>query len=243
MALQTNQTPGASGPAVGWRPGMGAPNGRWGDGRWIEYRDDEQREVELGDRRAAYEREAERRALLEREHRRHEAQMEEERRAQERAERGEERVERHPGRAPRQGIDHGVRRESTSTLLRDFVAEGQYLLSQELRLARAEMKREAQKAGAAATSVGIGGFLLMLGALALATCLVALLALAMPLWLSALVVGVFFGLVGALVAMGGVSKLKALNPKPNEAAATLKEDREWASGMMRDVKSRRRAHA
>ena len=71
----------------------------------------------------------------------------------------------------------------------------------------------------------------------------AALAAAIPLWLSALLVGVVFILAGALVAMGGLAKLKALNPKPEETAETLKEDREWASGLKRDVRSRRRAHA
>ena len=232
MAMETMGPERAPGQAAPWHPGMGE-----GDGRWIEYPDSGQRDAELDERRAAYEREAERRALLERERRRHEEIEREE--AQER-----ERIEREQAeREPRRWVEHSVRREPTSTLLRDFVTEAQNLITQEIRLAKAEIRHEARLAGKGATGVVIGAGLALLGALALTACLIAALGTLMPVWVAALVVGGLFLLVGAMIAMGGISKLKTVDPRPRETTATLKEDREWASGTMRDVRSRRRAHA
>jgi hypothetical protein len=64
----------------------------------------------------------------------------------------------------------------------------------------------------------------------------------MPVWASALIVGGLVCLLGGIIALGGVARLKALHPVPEETAQTLKEDREWLSGTMRDVRSKRRVH-
>jgi uncharacterized membrane protein YqjE len=135
-----------------------------------------------------------------------------------------------------------VREESTGELVRDLVTEAQNLAREELRLAKAELRDEAKAAGKASAAVGAGGAIAYAGLLGLMCCAIALLALVMPLWASALIVGALVLLLGGVIAMGGMAKMKRLSPMPEETTQTLKEDREWLSGTMRDVRSKRRVH-
>jgi len=50
----------------------------------------------------------------------------------------------------------------------------------------------------------------------------------LPLWLSALIVGLVVAVVGYGVLQSGVSALKRANLTPQETIETLKEDAEWA---------------
>lgn len=135
----------------------------------------------------------------------------------------------------------GLRDESTGQLFRDFFEQGQLMVRQEVRLAKEELRAEAKSAGQGAGMIGAGGAILYAGVLVLLACAVALLALAMPIWVAALIVGALAVGVGALLLMGGRSRLQ--NLKPDESIETLKENREWTKGLMRDMKSRRHAHA
>jgi hypothetical protein len=50
----------------------------------------------------------------------------------------------------------------------------------------------------------------------------------LPLWLSALIVGLVVGGIGYAVLQSGLSALKRANLTPHETIETLKEDAEWA---------------
>jgi hypothetical protein len=54
-----------------------------------------------------------------------------------------------------------------------------------------------------------------------------------PLWLSALVVGLVVAGVGYAVLQSGVSALKQANLAPKETIESLKEDAEWAKDQMK----------
>lgn len=122
---------------------------------------------------------------------------------------------------------------SVPELMRELAQETGTLVRQELALARAEMAQTARRTG-----VGIGG----LGGAAIATlfalaCLtaaaVAALALAVAVWLAALIVAVFFG--GAAAALGLLGKRQiaaAMPPKPEQTIETVKEDVAWARTRM-----------
>lgn len=140
------------------------------------------------------------------------------------------------------GYHERLRDESTSELVRDLVTEAQNLARGEFQLAKDELRAEAKAAGKASAAVGAGGAIAYAGVLALMGCAIALLALAMPVWAAALIVGALVLLLGGVIAMGGMAKLKALSPVPEQTTQTLKEDREWLSGTMRDVRSKRRVH-
>ena len=133
--------------------------------------------------------------------------------------------------------------EPVGELFRDFLSQGQRLFREEVRLARAEIKDEVRAAGKASGSVAAGGAIAHVGILALTGALIAIGDTFLPLWLSALIVGGLFALVGTYMARGGLNNLKNMEKKPRETTETLQEDRRWASETMRAVRSRTRANA
>jgi Flp pilus assembly protein protease CpaA len=114
-------------------------------------------------------------------------------------------------------------------LLRELGDEIATLVRQEIALAKVEI---AEKARPAAVSVGMFGGtpLFALGAFgALTAFLIALIALAVPLWASALIVTVVYGIVAGVLAMTGKKKFQEAAPLvPEQTAQTVKEDIEWA---------------
>ena len=114
-------------------------------------------------------------------------------------------------------------------LLRELGDEIATLVRQEFELAKVEI---AEKAKPAAVSVGMfgGTALFALGAFgALTAFLIALIALALPVWASALIVTVVYGIVAGVLAMTGKKKMQEAAPLiPEQTAQTVKEDIEWA---------------
>ena len=116
---------------------------------------------------------------------------------------------------------------SVTALLSDLVTETGMMVRQEMALFRTEMAETMGRAGrgAAAMAVGgifaFGGFLALLGAAALG------LATVLPGWLSALIVGVVFVVLGAILLLFGTSRLGAEALKPQRTLHSLREDRIW----------------
>lgn len=133
------------------------------------------------------------------------------------------------------------RQESTRRLIQEFLAEAQNLARAEIALARAEVRDDIQSASRGAGMIGVGGALLYAGVLCLMGFLVALLSLAMKVWVAALIIGLLAVGVGAMFALDGRSKLR--QARPEELRRNLRENREWASTTMRGVRSNRRVHA
>lgn len=156
---------------------------------------------------------------------------------------GRRRVSFGPGPTGRYGSFEGgeYRRESTKSLIQQFLAEAQNLARAEIQLAKAELREDMKDAGRGAGMLGVGGALLYAGVLCLLGFVVALLSLAMKVWVAALIVGLLAVGIGAMMAMDGRSKLK--QARPEDFPRSLKENREWASTTMRDVRSNRRVHA
>ena len=118
--------------------------------------------------------------------------------------------------------------KSIPELLRDLGDEMSQLVRAEIALAKAELLEKSKPAAASAGMFG-GGALLGLGAFgAFTTFLIAALALAMPVWLAALVVTVVYGAVAGVLAITGKKKLQEAAPlAPEQTAQTVKEDIEW----------------
>jgi len=114
-------------------------------------------------------------------------------------------------------------------LLRELGDEIATLVRQEIALAKVEI---AEKVKPAAVSVGMfgGTALFALGAFgALTAFLIALIALALPVWAAALIVTVVYGIVAGALAMTGKKKFQEAAPLvPEQTAQTVKEDIEWA---------------
>ena len=122
-----------------------------------------------------------------------------------------------------------LRDRSMGELLKQLSQETSTLVKQELDLAKAEMAEKGKHAG---KGIGLfsGAGLFGLGAfLALTAAIIAALSQVMDVWLAALIVAVVYGVVAAVLARTGQSKIKEATPvAPEQTVQTLKEDAEWA---------------
>lgn len=129
----------------------------------------------------------------------------------------------------------------TGDLLKELFGELRVLVKEEMRLAKTEARTEAKKIGSAVGGFAAGAVLLLTAFLVLAGCLVAVGNTFLPLWLSALCVAAFLGLVGTVAMVAGRSQLKTLDPA--RPVKGLKEEAEWAKDTMYGIRSRRHANA
>jgi hypothetical protein len=114
-----------------------------------------------------------------------------------------------------------------SDVLREIVRNLQEIVRAEVRLARAEIRDDARQTAAAAVWIvaGIAGalsawaFLLWTIVFALST--------RMSMWAATLLVAVVLAVVAGVLIMGGVRRLKRLNPMPERTIASIKENVAW----------------
>lgn len=127
------------------------------------------------------------------------------------------------------GENSDLRDRSTGELLKRLSQQTSELVRKEVDLAKAELGEKAQTAGKGA---GLFGGATLFGGtafLALAACLVALLATALDVWLAALIVAVVYAAIAGVLALMGKKKVQeATPPVPEQTVETLKEDVEWA---------------
>jgi hypothetical protein len=116
---------------------------------------------------------------------------------------------------------------SLGELFSELARETSTLVRQEVELARTEMTHKATRAGRHAGMIGAGGALAYAGLLALIAALIIGLGHVIPLWLSALIVGLVVVGAGYLLIRQGLDGLKRLDPTPHETIDSLKEDKEW----------------
>jgi uncharacterized membrane protein YqjE len=105
------------------------------------------------------------------------------------------------------------------------------LIRSELRLAQAEAKEKGKRAGIGVGAFGAAGVLALYGLACVFAAAILALALAVPEWLAALIVGVvLFAVAGIAAMMGKKSVEQATPPVPEQAIAGLKEDAETVKG-------------
>jgi len=114
---------------------------------------------------------------------------------------------------------------STAELVKLASEQVSTLVRNELKLAQAELARKGKHAGIGIGLFGGAGvFAVYAGGTLVATVVLAL-ALVMPAWLAALIVGVALLLVaGVLVLIGRSQVMKATPPMPQTAVESVKED-------------------
>lgn len=99
------------------------------------------------------------------------------------------------------------------------------LVREELRLAQAELTQKGKRAGVGAGLFGGGGLIALYGAAAVITAVILLLALAMPAWVAALLVGVVLLAVAGVLAWQGRKRVQqATPPAPQQTAQSVKTD-------------------
>jgi uncharacterized membrane protein YqjE len=121
---------------------------------------------------------------------------------------------------------------SLGDLLSNLSKNASFLVRQELRLVKVEMKEKVAKAGKEIALVGIAVFLANAALLSLVAALIIGLANVMDLWLAAFLVGALLAVTAAILATLGIQALRQINPKPERTLATLEEDKVWLQQQM-----------
>jgi hypothetical protein len=117
---------------------------------------------------------------------------------------------------------------SLGELFADLSRQTSELVRQEVNLAKAEMTQKAREVGKDAGFIGAGGALAYAGLLVILAAIVLLLGIWIPMWLSALIVGVVVVAVGGFLILRGRDGLTKTNLAPQQTVDTLKEDVRWA---------------
>lgn len=112
-------------------------------------------------------------------------------------------------------------------LLRDAVQQAQDLFRAEAQLAKAEVRREVQRAASAAMPMAIGALAAVSAWLLALWAAVHGLAAVMPMWAATLTVAAASGLLGAVLLRTGVRRLKQVRAVPDRTVATMKENLAW----------------
>jgi tetrahydromethanopterin S-methyltransferase subunit G len=117
---------------------------------------------------------------------------------------------------------------SLGELFSELSQETTTLIRQEVQLAKTEMSQKASRVGKDVGILAAGGAVAYAGLLAILAGVIALLGLVIPLWLSALLVGLVVAAVGYFLVRKGLDALKREDLAPRQTIETLKEDKEWA---------------
>lgn len=117
---------------------------------------------------------------------------------------------------------------SLGELFAELAHETGDLVRQEVQLAKTEMTQKVTSLGKDAATIGIGAALAYAGLLALLGAVIIGLANFIPLWASALLVGLLVLGIGYMMIQSGLSAIKRIDPTPRQTIETLKEDAQWA---------------
>lgn len=132
--------------------------------------------------------------------------------------------------APRAGSAKTDGARGMGELLRELATEGAELIRHEVTLARHEVAEVGGSVAMGMAWAGLGGVLLLLGALAVCTGIIMLAGdqwLRDRIWLAALIVMVVAALAAGALARIGMRHLAPSRLMPESTVESLKEDRAW----------------
>ena len=98
------------------------------------------------------------------------------------------------------------------------------LVQQEVALAKKEFQGALIQAGIGAVALAVALTLATVGLIAVLTSVILALALVMPHWAAALLVGLIFNVLAGVVANHGIQPLRKLKLNPERTAQTLRDD-------------------
>ena len=122
---------------------------------------------------------------------------------------------------------------SLGELFAELAQETSTLVRQEVTLAKTEISQKASRAGRHVGVLAAGGAVAYAGLLAILAGIIFLLNYVMPLWLSALLVGLVVAVVGYLLVRRALDALKREDFTPQQTMETLKEDKQWTRDQTR----------
>ena len=134
-----------------------------------------------------------------------------------------------------------MRKEPIGDLINTVKEEGSNLVSQELRLAKAEMTGKAKDVGIGAGMFGGAGYVAGITGIALMLTIMFVLDTAMKMWLAALITTVLFAAIAGVLALMGKKKIQQAGPPIPEQTVesvkqtieTVKEEAKWGLGQTR----------
>jgi uncharacterized membrane protein len=116
---------------------------------------------------------------------------------------------------------------SLGELFSELTSDFSLLLRKEIQLARVETMEKVSDATQSIIWMVAGGLIAYAGFIGLVIAGIVGLALFMPLWLSALIVGVVLVVVGLILIQSGRSSLQEMTVVPERTVESLKEDAEF----------------
>jgi len=122
---------------------------------------------------------------------------------------------------------------SLGELFGDLSSETSNLVRQEVALAKTELMEKATQVGRDVGLLAAGGLVVYAGFLAVLAAVIIALAIVMPWWLAALLVGLVVIGVGYFLVQKGLDGLKHEDLAPRQTLDTLKENLEWAKQQTR----------
>ena len=122
---------------------------------------------------------------------------------------------------------------SIATVLKDIVGNVQQIVRSEIRLASAELRQEARKAGQGAAFLMVGGAVAVLALGCVLIAAISALATIVALWSAALIVAAGAGVVGAIFVAAGMKRMRQITITPTRTLATLEENIPWTKAPTR----------
>ena len=119
-----------------------------------------------------------------------------------------------------------------SDLFRDLKKKKKILIQQEIQLLKLEMSQKATQAGKNVALVAIGAALAYAGLLVLVAAATLGLALIIPGWASALIVGLVVVGIGYGLIQKGICDLRNINPAPQKTIDSVKETKQWTTNAL-----------
>jgi uncharacterized membrane protein YqjE len=114
--------------------------------------------------------------------------------------------------------------KSAAELVHDLTEQFTHLARTEIRLAVREVQDKARHAGIGAATIGAAGVLAGYGVAVVLAGVVLLIALALPAWVAAMIVGAVLLLTAGVAALVARKQFRRSAPMPSDAVASAKED-------------------
>jgi hypothetical protein len=130
-------------------------------------------------------------------------------------------------------MEHQREERSLGDLFAELARDTSSLVRQEVDLAKTEVTEKATKVGRDVGVIGVGAALAYAALLALIAAAILGIGELIPLWASALIVGIVVAVIGYVVIQTGLSALKRADLTPRETIQSLKEDTEWAKDQLK----------
>jgi hypothetical protein len=117
--------------------------------------------------------------------------------------------------------------KSLGDLFSELATETSTLVRQEVALAQTELTQKATRVGKNVGYLAVGGFVAYAAMLAVLAGIIMILGMVIPVWLSAIIVGLVVGGIGYFLISSALAELRKTDPVPRDTVETIKEDAQW----------------